>query len=161
MASQIKGKILSPALKRACRRGFAFSFHPLTLLLLAFTLNASLWAAVTGIGLPPDELSHFDYIRYVAINHTLPIYGQTRYIHSQGLQAHASMPPLYYLLATPLQMALSSRTITAQVLALREFSVFLGAITVTLLYMLGRMLVPTRREFALAAAAIVGFNPMF
>ena len=110
---------------------------------------------------PPDELSHFDYIRHLAINHTLPVFGETRYIHSQALQAHASIPPLYYLLGTPLQMALSNATLTQQMLAIRGVSVLLGAITVALVYMFGRTLVPARPVFALAVAGLVGFNPMF
>jgi Dolichyl-phosphate-mannose-protein mannosyltransferase len=137
-------------------------FHPLTLLLLAFICNTALWAAVTSIGSPPDEFSHFDYICHMAITHTLPVYGETHYIHRpELLQAHASMPPLYYLLGTPLEMALRNSTITEQVLALRFLSVLLGAATVALVYMLGRVLAPTRTTFAIASAALVGFNPMF
>jgi 4-amino-4-deoxy-L-arabinose transferase-like glycosyltransferase len=134
---------------------------PLPLLLLAFVCNTSLWAAVTNIGNPPDEISHFDYIRHLAINHTLPIYGETHYIGRPGLQTHASLPPLYYLLGTPVQMALSNTTITKQMLALRAISVLIGALTVALAYKFGRMLVPTRPAFAFAVAALVGFNPMF
>jgi hypothetical protein len=137
------------------------SHFPLMLLLLVFICNTSLWAAVTNIGHPPDEFSHFDYIRHLAINHTLPIYGQTTYIHRQGFQAHASVGPLYYLLGTPLQMILVNATDTQQVLALRAISILLGAVTVALAYKFGRMLAPTRPEFALAVAVLVGFNPMF
>jgi 4-amino-4-deoxy-L-arabinose transferase-like glycosyltransferase len=162
--SRMKGT-LSPlrakALRRTCQRGLLALLHPLTVLLLAFTCNTLLWAAVTNLGNPPDEFSHFDYIRHLAINHTLPIYGETRYIHTQALQAHANSPPLYYLLGTPLHMALSNATVTQQMLALRGLSVLLGAITVALVYMLGRMLAPTRPTFAFAVAALVGFNPMF
>src|SRR5712692_6944959 len=86
----------------------SFFFHPLTLLLLAFICNTLLWTAVTNIGHPPDEFAHFDYIRHLAVNHTLPIYGKTTYFHRPGLNTHASLPPLYYLLGTPVQMALSN-----------------------------------------------------
>jgi len=135
--------------------------HPLTLLLVAFICNTLLWAAVTNIGHPPDEFSHFDYVCHLATNHALPIYGKTLNIHTPGLQTHASLPPLYYLLGTPFQMALSNRTITEQMLALRALSVLLGAITITLAYMFGRTLSPTRPPFAFAVATLVGFNPMF
>lgn len=137
------------------------SHFPLMLLLLVFICNTSLWAAVTNIGYPPDELSHFDYTRHLAINHTLPIYGQTTYIHRPGLQAHASLPPLYYLLGTPVQMVVRNASVPQQMLALRAISILLGAITVALAYKFGRMLVPSRPEFAFAVAALVGFNPMF
>lgn len=149
------------ALWRTCQRGLLALLHPLTLLLLAFACNTLLWAAVTNLGNPPDEFSHFDYIRHLALDHTLPIYGETRYIQTQALQAHASLPPLYYLLGTPLQMALSNATVTQQMLALRGLSVLLGAMIVALAFMLGRMLAPARPAFALAVAALVGFNPMF
>src|SRR6266404_6356723 len=152
---------ISAKLGRTSQRGLLILLHPLTVLLLAFTFNTLLWAAVTNLGNPPDEFSHFDYIRHLAITHTLPIYGETRYIHTQSLQAHANSPPLYYLLATPLEMALSSSTVTQQMLAIRGLSVLLGAMTVALVYMLGRMLAPTRPSFAVAAAVLVGFNPMF
>jgi hypothetical protein len=163
-ASRMKSTLFplrAKALCRTCQRGLLALLHPLTLLLLAFTCNTLLWAAVTNLGNPPDEFSHFDYIRHLAINHTLPIYGETRYIHIQALQAHASLPPLYYLLGTPLQMALSNATVTEQMLALRGLSVLLGAITVALVYMLGQTIAPTRPAFAFAVAALVGFNPMF
>src|SRR6266478_272719 len=152
---------ISAKLGRTSQRGLLILLHPLTVLLLAFTFNTLLWAAVTNLGNPPDEFSHFDYIRHLAINHTLPIYGETRYIHTSALQAHASLPPLYYLLGTPLQMALSNSNVTEQMLALRVLSVILGGITVTLVYKVGRLLAPSRPEFALAAATLVGFNPMF
>ena len=159
----MKAKLL-PSVAQASNpvgRWRSFFSHRLTLLLLAFICNTLLWAAVTNIGHPPDEFAHFDYIRHLAVNHALPIYGKTRYIHSEGLQSHASLPPLYYLLGTPLQMVLSDATITQQMLALRVLSVLLGAITVALAYKFGRMLVPTRPEFAFAVAVLVGFNPMF
>lgn len=144
---------------RQRRRAVKYS---LPLLLLAYFCNTLLWGVVTRIGHPPDEFSHFDYIRHIAINHSLPVYGQTRYVFDPAqLQRHASMPPLYYLLCTPIQMALSNASVTQQILALWVFTILLGAFTVWLVYSLGRLLVPARPAFALAAAALVGFNPMF
>lgn len=158
----VSGKVPSAqSVRSGIRRGFNAALHPLTLLLLAFISNASLWATVTGIGHPPDEFSHFDYIRYVAINHTLPVAGVTRYIHTEGLQAHASAPPLYYLFGALLEVGLRSRSLVEQVLVIRGLSVLMGAMTVALIYLLGRLLVPKRPVFALALAVIVGFNPMF
>jgi len=149
------------ALRQMCQRAISALLHPLTLLLVAFACNTLLWAAVTNLGNPPDEFSHFDYIRHLAISHRLPIYGETRYIDTNELQAHASLPPLYYLLGAPLQMVLSRSTVTKQMLALRALSVLFGAITVALVYMFGRMLAPRRPVFAFAMAMLVGFNPMF
>jgi len=136
--------------------------HPLTLLLLAFAANALLWAMVVPPGNAPDEWAHFDYIRHIALHGALPIYGQTTHISNPAvLNSEAILPPLYYLLATPLQIALGGYAVTWQMLGLRAFSALLSTITVALVYLLGRALAPNRPEFALTCAALVGFNPMF
>src|SRR5678809_842599 len=76
--------------------------HPLALLLLTFFCTALLWAFIIEPGRAPDEWDHFDYIRHLAIRHTLPIYGQTLRIRNpDALNSEAQQPPLYYLLATP------------------------------------------------------------
>jgi 4-amino-4-deoxy-L-arabinose transferase-like glycosyltransferase len=137
------------------------ALHPLTFLLLAFFCNTLLWACIIEPGRAPDEWDHFDYVRHLAITHTLPIYGQTpRVANPHVLNSEAQQPPLYYLLATPFYL-LGGQTQTSQVVAVRIFSTLLGTIAVALTYALGRVLAPGRRPYALALAAIVGFNPMF
>lgn len=133
----------------------------LVLLVAIFIGLCLVWVWMLPIGQPPDEWSHYDYIRHIAIEQTLPVYGQTMYIHGPALHKHAGYPPLYYLLATPIQMALGSLSMPVQVTALRLFSVGLSVLTMVLVYILGRMLAPQRTGFALAAAAVTGFNPMF
>lgn len=141
---------------------FAKIWHPLTFLILAFSGNTLLWSMITEHGRIPDEPSHFDYIRSVIHDHALPIYGQTYYLHRPDmLHAHASTPPLYYLLGVPIQIALLNQDVFWQILALRIYSVLLGSITVALTYFYGRILAPNRPIFALAVSALVGFNAMF
>jgi 4-amino-4-deoxy-L-arabinose transferase-like glycosyltransferase len=142
----------------AVRRGL---FHPLTLLLLAFTCNTLLWALIIPAGHAPDEWAHFDYILHLTTHRTLPIYGQTRSsIDAANFSKEAMQPPLYYLLAAPLQIALD-KTGDWQIIGLRIYSILLGAITVAISYMFGRRLAPRQPTFALGIASLVAFNPMF
>jgi 4-amino-4-deoxy-L-arabinose transferase-like glycosyltransferase len=135
--------------------------HPLTLLLLAFICNTLLWALITPAGRAPDEWAHFDYILHLTIHRTLPIYGQTRSsIDAANFSKEAMQPPLYYLLAAPLQVALG-KTESWQIIGLRIYSILLGAITVAISYIFGRKLVPEQPAFALGVASLVAFNPMF
>jgi 4-amino-4-deoxy-L-arabinose transferase-like glycosyltransferase len=135
--------------------------HPLTLLLIAFFCTSLLWALVVEPGGAPDEWDHFDYIRSLVASHSLPIYGQTpRFDNPNVLNSEAQQPPLYYLLATPFYL-LGGQTPAGQMVAARLCSILLGTVAVALTYTLGRALAPKRRAFALALAALVGFNPMF
>ncbi len=139
----------------AVRRG------TLGLLLLAFALNALLWAAVVTPGYPPDEMSHVGYAQRLFLDHELPVYGVTRYPDGIGFLPHASMPPLYYALVAPLARATGSAETPDMVFLMRVFSVALGALTVACAWRLTRLVVPHRPELALAVGALVGFNPMF
>src|SRR5689334_22671582 len=96
------------------RSGSAIS-RSLALLLLTFFCNTLLWACVVEPGRAPDEWDHFDYIRHLAIKHTLPIYGQTpRFTNQNALNSETQQPPLYYLLATPFYL-FGGQTMTSQV----------------------------------------------
>ena len=135
---------------------------PLLWLCLVFVANGVLWSAVKLYARSPDEGSHADYIEYLATEHKLPVYGETRYIRNPGAyNAHATIPPLYYLLGVPAQLATRDLNRNEQMFALRLVSVLLGLLTVILVYRLGQLLVPDRPIFALACATLVGFNPMF
>jgi uncharacterized membrane protein len=152
----------SSSLSRPYRGALRIAAHPLSLLLLAFFSNALLWALIVAPAHAPDEADHFDYVSYLALTHQLPTYGQTpRIATPNSLNSETQQPPLYYLLAVPFHALLGGRTETQQYLAIRLLSVTLGTLAVALTYALGRLLVPQRREFALALAALVGFNPMY
>jgi 4-amino-4-deoxy-L-arabinose transferase-like glycosyltransferase len=113
-------------------------------------------------GHPPDEWLHFDYVRHLFLHRALPVYGETRYIFNpELLQAHAMLPPLYYLLGVPLLALAGDQPVEVQMVAVRMLSVIISTGTVAIAYALGRVLVPTRPRFALVFAALVGFNPMF
>ncbi len=132
------------------------------LLLFTFFCNTLLWAMIMQPGHPPDEWLHFDYVRHLFLHHTLPVYGETRYIFNpELLQAHAMLPPLYYALGVPLLALAGDQPVAVQVVVVRMLSVIISTGTVTVAYALGRVLIPARPRFALAFAALVGFNPMF
>lgn len=137
-------------------------FVPATVLLIAFFVNALLWSFVILPFWGPDEGSHYEVVRYIATHRALPVYGQTYYVYDPSrLQVHASQPPLYYLLLTPIYEALSGTSQQWQVIGLRLLSIILGAATVGLLYVLACQLAPKRHDLAFATAAFVGFMPMF
>ena len=137
-------------------------YHPLTLLLLFFVCNTMLWALIIPRGNGPDELAHIDYIEHLALHGTLPIFGTTpQTTNPNALNPQAMQPPLYYLLATPIRLALGNQPVLVQLRGLRAFSVLIGAGTVALCYRLGRTLVPAQRSFALSVAALVACLPMF
>lgn len=135
---------------------------PLALLLIAFVCNTTLWASIVEPGHPPDELLHFDYIRYIATYHKLPVYGEAHYFFNPLLlQAHAMLPPLYYLLGVPVLMLFGDQSPVLQLYLVRSVSIAIGAVTVAAAYGTGRVIFPARPRVALALAALVAFNPMF
>jgi len=71
------------------------------------------------------------------------------------------LPPLYYLLGTPIQMLLEDQPLVLQLYALRGVSVVIGMLTVAAAYGASRVIVPHRPLIALTIAAMVAFNPMF
>ncbi len=132
------------------------------LLLVTFVCNTILWGIIVQPMFPPDEMSHFEYIRHLYETQTLPVYGETYYIYNTNLlNAHALIPPLYYLLGVPLLASAADQNLETQVVVVRILSLLIGTGIVTIAYLLGRMLVPARPHFALVFAALVGFNPRF
>lgn len=138
------------------------SRYALPILLIAFFVNTLLWGFLVVPYWGPDEASHFETIRYIAIRNALPVYGQTRYAHDPArYNVHAIHPPLYYLLVAPAFLAAAPSPAPWQSILMRLASTALGTLTVAIAYKVGRLLAPDRPAFALAVAAVVGFNPMF
>jgi len=134
---------------------------PLTILLVAFFLNTALWSALLIPSRGPDEGSFFDTIQYIAETRNLPVYGKTHYLHNPArFNPHAGAPPLYFLLAAPIQRALAGDLLW-QRMGVRLLSVLLGTMTVWLAYAFVQRLAPERPDLALATGVFVGFNPMF
>ncbi len=74
----------------------------LGIILLLFVLFGILNSVVTPLFEAPDELWHFAFIRYLALNHSLPVQPK------EGIDIwlrESGQPPLYYLTAAPIAAA--------------------------------------------------------
>lgn len=145
------------------------SLPPILLVLLVYCLVGGLYALYTPPWQAPDEPAHYNYVRQLAAGR-LPVIEPADYdeayraeIVSSGFAPGYSIepltyedwqPPLYYLLQTPI-FWLSDGSL----LALRLFSVVIGAGVVLLAYAAAVLLWPGRRWLALTAAVFVAFLP--
>ena len=142
---------------------------PILLVLLAYCIVAGLYAVYTPPWQAPDEPAHYNYVRQLAAGR-FPVMEPDDYdeayraeIVSSGFAANYSVepltyedwqPPLYYLLQTPVFLLFDG-----SLLALRLFSVAIGAIVVLLAYGAAGLVWPGRWWLALTAALFVAFLP--
>lgn len=130
----------------------------------------------------PDEPAHYNYIRHLARGQGLPVLRMGDYdaeylelLKAAGFPDHMPVdavryegyqPPLYYLLAVPVYWTTAGLDLDAQVLALRLFSVALGAVLLVTAYAVARLALEDTldpghaRAIALGATAFVAFLPM-
>ncbi|MGB3715019.1 MAG: glycosyltransferase family 39 protein [Candidatus Promineifilaceae bacterium] len=141
----------------------------LYLLLLAFVIVGSLYAALTPDWQAPDEPAHYNYIRQLAAGN-LPVLEpgdydqeyQSLVISSQfnkqysveSFEYQDYQPPLYYLIQTPIYLLFNDA-----LLPLRLVSLLIGLGVITLTYFIVLILFPDRLWLALMAAAFVAFIP--
>ena len=142
---------------------------PLSLLLLAYSLVGGLYAVYTPPWQAPDEPAHYNYVRQLATGR-FPVMEPADYDESYRAEIVSSafaasysiepltyedwQPPLYYLLQTPVFWLFDG-----SLLALRLFSVLIGAGVVLLAYGAAIQLWSERRWLALTAAVFVAFLP--
>ncbi|MCY4072176.1 MAG: DUF2142 domain-containing protein [Chloroflexi bacterium] len=137
-----------------------------------YLLAGALFAIYTPAWQAPDEPAHYNYVRQVAEKGCCPRVeigdwqGDYLQVLTSGRFAPESLerlytiqyedhhPPLYYLLAS-----LVFRLSNGSLVALRLFSVVLGAITVALTYAIGKHALPEQTQVALGAMALVAFLP--
>ncbi|MCB9435346.1 MAG: DUF2142 domain-containing protein [Ardenticatenaceae bacterium] len=141
----------------------------LSCILLVYLFVGTLYAAYTPAWQAPDEPAHYNYVRQLAAG-KLPViengdYDQ-KYIETivgsrfdpqysvAPLTYEDWQPPLYYLLQTPVYW-LSGGSL----LALRLFSMLLGAGVVALAYGVARRVFPEQRWVAATTAVFVAFLP--
>lgn len=119
----------------------------------------------------PDEPAHYNYIAFLVQEGRLPVLKMGDYPHSyleeiksrhfppemsiEPIRYEFHQPPLYYILASPL-FALTG----GNLVALRFFSLTIGAAAVFAAFLVVRELFPERVELAAGAAAFVAFVPM-
>jgi len=168
----------APANVRLTLAGHSFDYlyvqHPrrwLTVILSAYLLVAVLYAVMTPPWQAPDEPAHYNYIAHIAYTGSLPVLQQGDYdqdrlnallaarfpenISTAPLRYESYQPPLYYLSATPLFLLTGGN-----LLALRLYNVFLGAITLLLLYRCLELVFPTKPLIGVTAVAFVAMLPM-
>lgn len=78
-----------------------------------------------------------------------------------GHTTSATHAPLYYLAVAPAYLAAGTSSPFTQLWLMRLVSAFLAAVTVACAYLLVRELLPKQEQYAVAATALVAFQPMF
>ncbi len=143
----------------------------LAAILLGYLLVASSFALQTPAWQAPDEPAQYSYIAQIAATGALPVlqaddYNQwwleymvqerfPRKFNPSMFSYEDYQPPLYYMLATPVHWLTGG-----SLAALRLFNVFLGAVTLALIYLALHTVFPTKPLIALGATAFAAFLPM-
>lgn len=144
----------------------------LIVLVVVYLIIGALFAARTAAWQTPDEPAHYNYVAQVATNGCCPVLEagdwDSAYLDELKaarfpadmldnlplIQYEDHQPPLYYLLAS-----LVFGVTDGSLIALRLFSVVLGAGVVLGAYAVGKALLPDQPQIALATAALVAFVP--
>ncbi len=148
----------------------------LALILLAYLLLAGAYAVFTPAWQVPDEPAHYNYVRHIAEQGTLPELRPGDYpaeyleeikaarfapeYSIDPIRYESHQPPLYYLLATPAFLLGRALGMETPLLPLRLLTVLLGCLSLLLTFKLVCALSPGRPELALGAVAFMAFIPM-
>jgi hypothetical protein len=141
----------------------------------AYTWLVALYAVNTPAWQVPDEPAHFNYIRVIAEQASLPVlqagdYDQAYLDDIKARHFPASMsidslryeyhqPPLYYLVVTPFYKVGEVTPRYIRLLGLRLGSALWGAVLLALVYRIAAEILPVERLLPLFATALVGFVP--
>lgn len=150
---------------------------PIAAALAAYLLAALAYVFITPLWQTPDEPAHYNYIRHLVTEASLPVLEPGDYpaAYLEELKAggfppgsdiapiryEGHQPPLYYVLAAPVLAAFIGNPVSLQVHALRLFTVLVGLASLVVTYSLGLGLWPGRRARAAALAATVALIPMY
>ncbi len=146
------------------------SFISFISIVFLYLILGAQYAVLTPRWQVPDEPAHYNYIREIVEQGTLPIlevgeYQQAylselttkkfpSYLSIDSLKYESWQPPLYYLLAAPIFLIANGA-----LLPLRLFSVALGAGVLFFTYLVGRETFPEQPFIAVTAAGFVAFIP--
>lgn len=141
----------------------------LALLLIIYFLIGSLYATLTPAWQSPDEPAHYNYVRQLA-NGRFPLmeigdYDQTYLTTAVSSQFDPAypidpisyedwQPPLYYLLQTPIYLLTDGNLI-----AMRLFSLFIGAGVIVMAYLTARRVFPNAEWLVWTTAVFVALLP--
>lgn len=143
---------------------------PAVLILVAYLIVGTFFAALTPRWQVPDEPAHYNYIASLAQGNGFPVmeakdYDQ-RYLErltaerfpanlpTNSLAYEDHQPPFYYLLATPIFLLFDGT-----LLPLRLFSLTLGGVVVIMTMALTREILPKSPGLAWLAGGFVAFLP--
>ncbi|HVU15180.1 MAG TPA: glycosyltransferase family 39 protein [Phototrophicaceae bacterium] len=144
----------------------------LVLLIVIYFIVGVLYVVRTPAWQAPDEPAHYNYVAQVVNNGCCPVLEvgdwNSAYLDSlkaarfapdllgelATVQYENHQPPLYYLIE-----AVIFRLSSGSLIALRLFSLILGAGVVASAYLVGAELLPDQPQIALGAAALVAFVP--
>lgn len=140
-------------------------------ILVAYLIVAFLYVILTPPWQAPDEPAHYNYIAHIVHTGSLPVlqlgdYDQTRLglllsfrfpddLSIAPLRYESYQPPLYYLSAAPIYLLTNGNLLT-----LRLYNVFLGAVTLLLLYRCLALVFPTKPLISVTAMAFAAMLPM-
>lgn len=147
----------------------------LSIIVVIYLALAALYAVFTPKWQAPDEPAHFNYIRAIAETGALPVLQFGDYDHAyleqikaakfpptmpiDAIRYEAYQPPLYYLAATPVYLAARGAGLDATVIALRLFSVALGALVLLVAFRIVRAIFPDDNLLALATVGVMATVP--
>jgi hypothetical protein len=148
----------------------------LALLLVTYLVLGVAYAVYTPTWQVPDEPAHFNYVRTLVEERQLPVLQPGCYPHEylETLKARrfpddmsvdplcyeAHQPPLYYVLAAPVFALSQGLPLAQQVIALRLFSVLLGAVLLGIAWRVVQLVFPVELPLAVASVGFVAFLPM-
>jgi hypothetical protein len=143
----------------------------LLVILAAYLLCASLYVVVTPAWQAPDEPAHYNYIIHIASTVSLPTLQLGDYNEEttarllaagfdpdtdiETLRYESYQPPLYYLTAAVVSWASGD-----SLRALRFYNVFLGLVSLLLLYLALETVFPNKPLILLGATAFAALLPM-
>ena len=148
--------------------------RPATWILVAVIVTYCVLGVLYAVHTPPwqapDEPAHYNYVRYLAAHHRLPVLQAGDYPHDYLEEIKAAkfppemtidpiryefwQPPLYYLLAVPVYLLFGGALIP-----LRLFSVACGAGLLIVAYGIARQAFPQNDALALGTVALIAFVP--
>lgn len=143
----------------------------LMLIVAAYLVAGTVFAAATPAWQNPDEPAHYNNIAYIAGGQGLPVlqYGDYDQAYMEQIVAlrfpaempidpiryEAYQPPLYYIAAVPAYLIGQGSLLT-----LRLLSIGIGAFTIILLYLCVELVFPNKQLLSVGAAAFAAFLPM-
>lgn len=149
---------------------------PLLLILAFYLLFGALYAIRTPAWETPDEPAHFNYVRSIAEQGALPVlqagdYDQAYLDAIKAAQFPPTMtidsiryashhPPLYYLLAAPIYLVAKPFGLIGTMLALRFFSLALGALVLLIAYRILTEIFANDKLLILASVGLMATVPM-